>query len=127
MKGGKLRVLNLDDNLISSFQELENLGSLSRLKELILRSKQTDNPICRNPKYVNAIVTILSYLDILDGVPLAKKLLSNTPVKEGFEEKPVKENSNPNLSGTKLTHNVQEELKDILHTVFFKLYTNLIE
>ena len=132
MKGHKLRVLNLDDNLISSVSELESLAALTNLHELTFRSKQTDNPICRSAKYFNVIVSVLPRLDILDGVPLIKekKGVASSAEKARREEpqQPVKENENENPNDRKaaaaiqqqiLHKNAQEELKQILLGVIY--------
>ena len=100
MEGHKLRQFNLDDNLISSFSEIRSLSSLNNLRDLSLRSKQTDNPICRNVAYFKSVMSILPFLEILDGVAVSRQIEN---------VKPIKENEEPNKN-----RNVQEELKHIL-------------
>ena len=136
MHGHRLRTLNLDDNLVSSLSEIENLKELSFLTELSFRSKQTDNPVCRNLKYASAVLACVPQLEIFDGQPLARRLEegksaanklspSKTRVSEpkALKEPPVKENENPNEK--KSSHQAQEELRQILQNVFH-LFTEQI-
>lgn len=103
MRGHALKTLNLDDNLISAFSELQALAALTSLRELTLRSKLTDNPICRNPKYISAVSGLAGQIEVLDGAAVLKKI----------ERVPVKENKEPNEGN----RDVQEELKQILKGV----------
>lgn len=81
-----MRVLNLDDNLIASLSELQSLATLNNLRELTLKSKQTDNPVCRIPKYTETIADILRDLDMLDSTHIARR----STIKENREPNEVK-------------------------------------
>jgi len=89
MKEHKLRVLNLDDNLIPSLVELQPLISLSNLHELTLKSKQTENPVCRIAKYTEKVIAILKGLETLDGVYVAKNLVVKENIEPNEESKPI--------------------------------------
>jgi len=114
MRRHRLRVLNLDDNLISSISELQSLAALSNLRELTLRSKQTDNPICRKPKYGKVVLGLIPSLEMFDGVPVTRRV-------------PVKENEEPNVNENmnEVKRDVQEELKQILKGVIVDNNTRL--
>jgi hypothetical protein len=74
MRGHKLRLLNLDDNLLPTLKCLEPLRELQNLQDLTLQSKQTNNPVCRHAKYLSTLLALLPQLETLDGRPVEQRM-----------------------------------------------------
>ncbi len=121
MKSGpKLRSVDLDDNLIATLADLQPLRDLSGLRDLRLRSRQTDNPVCRLRGYQGFVVSNFPGLEMLDSAPLARKESAPQPAPEPKQRLSPRdnrrENADPNVrpAGGK---SAQEELKRILFEV----------